>query len=65
MLAQQVKIKPLLVVAEKGLRPTVAPLCDVVGQVGDHDARQTSHRRRLREKSGDVNFMHCHRNSSP
>jgi hypothetical protein len=45
------------------LRPPVATLCDVVGQVRDHHARQASHRGRLREKSGDVNFVHCHRYS--
>jgi hypothetical protein len=43
------------------LRPPVATLRDVVGQVRDHHARQASHRGRLREKSDDVNYMHCHR----
>lgn len=60
--AQQVKIKPIIVVAEKGLCPTVATLCDVVGQVRDHHARHTGHRRRFRSKSDNVNFVHCHRN---
>ena len=46
------------------LRPTIATLCDVVGQVRDHDARQTSHRGRIGPKPIIVNLMHCHRNSA-
>ena len=63
MFAQQIKIKLIVVVTEKGLRPTIATLCDVVGQVRDHDARQTSHRGRIGSKPRIVNLMHCHRNS--
>ena len=45
VLAQQVEIEPVIGVAEESLRPAVAPLRDVVGQIEDHYARQTSQRR--------------------
>ena len=41
--AQQIEIKPVIVVAEKGLGAAIATLCDVVWQVRDYHARQTSH----------------------
>jgi len=47
---QQVGIKPIVVVAEKVLRPTVATMCDGVGQVRDHPARQARHRRMVKAK---------------
>jgi len=47
---QQVGIKPIIVAAEKESRPTVVPLGDGLGQVRDHPARQTRHRRMVKAK---------------
>lgn len=48
--AQQVEIELVIVVAEEGLGPAIATLCDVVGQVMEHHARQTSHQRMVKVK---------------
>ena len=47
MLGHQVAIGAVVVVAEEGLRPAVAALCDVVGKTGKDGASQAGHGRRL------------------
>jgi hypothetical protein len=63
MFGEQRMVKPIVVVAEEGLRAAIAALGHVMRVAGEDGASHACHGHRLAEEVVRVNLVECHRNS--
>jgi len=63
VLRQEIPIELVVLVAEEGLRPAIAPLSHMVRDAFENSTRHSSHGRQLeRSRALAQSLVHCHRN---